>query len=199
MPLMASEAELQALMNLDENGKPHRSLVEFFTDAVANEERSLKEGHPCFDDKEFIKKMIPGDATCNWIGQVTDSDKRNYPKEYAAFKAGLAAPMDGTPLTTIPFISKGQCLEMAARGIKTAEQLRDMSDGQGQNVMGFHGLKRKVTAYLEAAEKSAPAMKLQADLEKRDDEIEALKKMVETLGQRIDEQKKGYIKHEKTP
>ena len=88
---------------------------------------------------------------------------------------------------------------MAARGIKTAEQLRDMSDGQGQNVMGFHGLKRKVTAYLEAAEKSAPAMKLQADLEKRDDEIEALKKMVETLGQRIDEQKKGYIKHEKTP
>ena len=197
MPQMASEAELQALLNLDESGKPHRNLVEFFTDAVPNEERSEKEGHPCFDDKEFIKKMIPGDSTCNWIGQVTEQDKRNHPKEYAAFKAGLAAPLEGTPLTTIPFISKGQCLEMAARGIKTAEQLRDMSDGQGQNVMGFFGLRRKVAAYLEAAEKTAPAMKLQADLQKRDDEIEVLKQMIETLSQRVDEQKKGSIKHEK--
>ena len=186
MAMSASEAEMQAL-EAQNGGRQKRLLVQFFMDAVQNETKTIEEGRPIFEDREFIKKMIPGDATCNVIREVTKRDTLEFADEYKAFKAGLDAPLEGTPLTTIPFITKGQCLEMAAVGVKTAEQLRDLSDANGQKFMGFFGLRRKVVAYLESAEKAAPAQKMQAELGKRDEEIATLKKALEDQGKRIQE------------
>jgi hypothetical protein len=162
-------------------------VVQFFMDAVRNDEKSAAEARPIFEDKEFIKKMIPGDATSNVVRPVCKADTIEFAREYQAFKAGLEAPVEGTPLTTIPFISKAQAMEMAAVGIKTAEQLRDLSDGNGQKFMGFFGLRSKVIAYLESAEKAAPVQQMQAELEKRDNDIAVLKRQLEEQSAQIKE------------
>ena len=192
MPMMADEAEMQALQA--QSGGPRKALIQFFTDAVQNEEKTLKEGRPIFDDVEFLKKMIPGDATCNFIRVVEESDRKLFPREYAAFKAGQEAPIDGTPLTAIPFISKGQCMELAAQGIRSAEQLRDLSDSLGQKLMGFHGLQRKVIAYLDKAAKDAPAQQVQAELQKRDQEITELRQALAEQARQIQEITKARAK-----
>jgi len=193
MPMMADEAEMLALQEQGGQG-PRKTIIQFFTDAVQNEEKTLLQGRPIFDDVEFIKKMIPGDATCNFIKIVEESDRKKFPREYAAFKAGLEAPIDGTPLTAIPFISKAQCMELAAQGIRSAEQLRDMSDSNGQKFMGFHGLQRKVIAYLDKAAKDAPAQQVQAELAKRDQEITELRQALAEQARQIQEITKARAK-----
>lgn len=190
MANIATESEMQALQGTDGQGNPRKHIVEFFTDAVYNEQKSVEEGRPIYEDREFIKKLIPGDPTCNWIGLVTKEDTLRYRAEYQAFKAGQEAPLEGTPLTTLPFLTKAQVMEMAARGIKTAEQLRDIPDSVGQTFMGFQGLKRKVVAFLDQAKEAAPSQKLAAELSKRDDEIAALKAMIEKLSKQIDSRPK---------
>jgi hypothetical protein len=70
--------------------------------------------------------------------------------------------------------------------------LVSMADANAQRIMGFQSLKGKINTFLEAAKGAAPALKLQAELEKRDAEIAMLKQMVETLGERVDSQNKGF-------
>lgn len=187
MAQTADEAEMQALMAQSGAGPGRKVVVQFFMDAVRNNEKSDEAGRPIYEDKEFIKKMIPGDATSNVVRPVSKYDKVEFSREYEAFKAGLEAPIEGTPLTTIPFISKAQAMEMAGVGIKTAEQLRDISDVNGQKFMGFFGLRSKVIAYLDSAEKAAPVQKMQAELEKRDNDIAVLKQQLAEQADQIKE------------
>lgn len=182
---------MEALRAQSGTGQDRRIIVQFFMDAVEDEAASAKEGRPKFRDQEFIKKMIPGDATCNVVRPVTKSDTIEFAREYMAFKAGQEAPIEGTPLTVVPFLTKAQCLEMAAVGIKTCEQLRDISDVNGQKFMGFQGLRRKVIAYLESAEKNAGAQKLQAELEKRDEAIAGLQRQIEEMVKAASRAEKG--------
>jgi hypothetical protein len=114
-------------------------------------------------------------------------DQAEFPDQYKAFKLNLAQPQTGTPLSVLPFMSGSQVAELEYFGIKTAEQLVGMADVNGQKVMGFQQLKQKTQAYLDALAGAAPAQKLQAELEKRDSEIDLLKKMIEEQGKRMEE------------
>lgn len=171
----------------------NRLWVRFFVDAEQDMEASVSQGRPIFAEREFIEIRIPGDKDEIRVRPVRFTDTQSFPRQYAAFKAGLEQPVTGTPLDKIPFITKAQAAELAAVGIKTAEQLRDMSDGNAQKFMGASQLKAKVGAFLAAAEGAAPALKFQAEIEKRDGEIEVLKNLVEQANKRIDEmaRKKG--------
>ena len=62
-----------------------------------------------------------------------------------------------------------------------------MSDGNAQKFMGASQLRAKVKTFLEAAAGAAPALAMQAELEKRDGEIEILKSMVEQANRKIEE------------
>lgn len=180
----ADESEMAALNARPESGK---LFVEFFMDAVENEAKSLKAGRPIFEDKEFVKIMVPGDNSFSVVHEVHEVHKRRFARAYEAFKAGREQAVEGTPLITIPFLKKGECMELAKLGIKTAEQLVNMSDANGQHVMGFQGLRKRVSVFLEDAAKAAPAQKMAVELGKRDQEIETLKKMLEEQRKRLEE------------
>ena len=165
--------------------------IRFFMDAEQSIEESEKAGRPIYSEKEFIEIRIPGDKDEIRVRPVRYSDTQMYPRQYAAFKQGLEQPVTGTPLDKLPFITKAQAAEMAGVGIKTAEQLRDMSDANAQKYMGASQLRAKVKAFLDAAEGAAPALKMQAELEKRDGEIELLKQMVEQQSRKLEEMTKS--------
>jgi hypothetical protein len=75
----------------------------------------------------------------------------------------------------------GQVAEFAAVGCKTVEQLVGMPDNLSQKFMGHHQIKQRAQVYLDAAKEAAPALKLQAELEKRDQQIAELKATVDAM------------------
>ena len=186
------QGEWQGLNQEEGNG---RLLVEFSLEPVSDEEKSAAEGRPIFVDQEWIKIRIPGDKDNNVSRAIRPGDKERFPQHWAAFKNKTQVVLEGTLLEAIPFITKSQVLEFNAMGVRTAEQLVGMADSNTQRIMGYNSLKTKINTFLEAAKGAAPALKLQAELEKRDAEIAMLKQMVETLGERVDSQNKSFTVH----
>lgn len=180
-----SQFEMDAVT--PQNSGENNLWIRFFMDAEQDMEASEAQGRPIFKESEFIEIRIPGNKDEIRVRPVRFADTQQFPRQYGAFKQGLADPVIGTPLDKIPFITKAQAAEFNALGVKTAEQLRDMADGNAQRIMGAQALKTKVANFLAAAEGAAPALKLQSELEKRDGEIEVLKGLVEAQNKKIDE------------
>ena len=181
-------------------GAPNRITAKFSIEAVHDLEASEKAGKPVYVDTEFVTKWIPGDKDNVVHRPVRLVDKAEFAEQYRAFKLNQEQPQTGTPLEMLAFLSPANRAELGYYGIRTAEQLMTMADVNGKNVMGFQQLKAKTKTYLDALAGAAPAQKMQAELSKRDEEIDMLKKMVESLSSRVEEQSKaskGYIKHEK--
>jgi hypothetical protein len=184
-----AQGEWQGLNQEEGSG---RLLVEFSLEPVKDEEKTASEGRPIWVDQEWIKIAIPGDKDNNVSRATRPGDKERFPQHWAAFKNKTQVVLEGTLLEAIPFLTKSQVLEFGAMGVRTAEQLVGMADSNTQKIMGYQSLKTKINTFLEAAKGAAPALKLQAELEKRDAEIAMLKQMVETLGERVDSQNKGF-------
>lgn len=124
----------------------------FFVETVENAFKSKAEGRPIYDEMEYVKYLIPGDRNTAPVERVSDEVKARYPKEYEAFKAGLEAPVDGTPLSEWPPIRKSQVQEFAYFNIKTVEHLARINDAQLQNLgMGARELREQAKAYLDIA------------------------------------------------
>jgi hypothetical protein len=189
---MAVTAEWQGVNQEQATGRLH---VQFSLKPVKDEAKSLEEGRPIYVEKEWIDIKIPGDKDNDVSREIRASDKEQYPLQWAAFVNKKEQPIEGTLLEQLPFLSKAQVLEFNGIGIRTAEQFRDMSDAIGMKIMGYHGIKKRIAVFLDAATGSATTQKLASELEKRDNEIAMLKTMVETLGAKVDEQNKGYAVH----
>jgi len=187
-----AQGEWQGLNQEEGSG---RLLVEFSLEPMQDEDKTAAEGRPIYVDQEWIKIAIPGDKDNNVSRATRPGDKERFPQHWAAFKNKTQVVLEGTLLESIPFLTKSQVLEFGAIGVHTAEQLVGMADSNTQKIMGYQSLKTKIVTFLEAAKGAAPALKLQAELEKRDAEIAMLKQMVETLGERVESQSKGFTVH----
>jgi len=58
--------------------------------------------------------------------------------------------------------------------VRSVEGLVGMPDNIAQKFMGFHGIKQRAQAYLDAAAGAAPIARLSAELEQRDTKIAVL-------------------------
>lgn len=171
--------------------QPRGLSAEFHIEAEQDMAESEKQGRPVFKEMEYITIRIPGDKDNDVIRAVRDIDKQTWPTQYAAFKAGLAQPLSGTPLAQLPFLTKAQVLEFAAVGVRTAEQLVEMSDVAAQKFMGVQGVKRRVKDFLDAAAGAAPITAMRGELEQRDNEIAVLKNALTEQGKKIEELSKN--------
>ena len=165
--------------------------AEFHMEAEQDPAESEKQGRPVFKEVEYVTIRIPGDKDNDIIRAVRPGDKQAWPTQYAAFKAGLEQPLTGTPLAQLPFLTKAQVLEFNAVGIRTAEQLVEMSDAAAQKFMGIQAIRKKVKDFLDAAAGAAPLTAMRADLEKRDNEIAVLRNALAEQGKKIEELSKN--------
>jgi hypothetical protein len=159
----------------------------FFVEAVQNTFRSEQEGRPHYDDIEMLKLLIPGDKNSSPVKRVDHEDRERYPKQYAAFKAGIEAPTEGTPLAEWPPIQKSQVLEFAHFNIKTVEHLAQIHDGQLQNLpMGSRALREQAKAYLDiAANGTGPIAKMVSQIEDLKTEGELKDSIIADMGKRL--------------
>ena len=179
-----STQEIDFAMNFEDNQQSEadkKLMVIFYRDTIKNEPKSVEAGRPIFDEIDLVKIITPGSRD-SFVGDATEEYQHRFPKQWAAYKSGRdQSAGSGTPLNQLPWLSIGQIAEFKAVNVHTVEQLVSMADAVSQKFMGHHAIKQRAQAYLDASKAAAPLLKLQAELEKRDEQIALLQKQMSDL------------------
>lgn len=134
-----------------------------------------------------VKELIPPDS----IRNDDEGTKLNLMKlkwaqiepAYRAWKEGTEIPTNGTPLAAWAGVSPDQADVLRARGIKTVEALRDATDSMIAKVSlpNMRGLRELAGKFLESMTASAAA----AAMAQKDEEMAAMKEMMEEMAARL--------------
>lgn len=156
-------------------------LVKFFIHPKLDQTATAEQGRPIYRETEFIDIRVPGSPD-NVVRPATQIDIQRFPRHYAAFKNRVTEDyIEGTLLSEWPLVNRSQVEELAFFGIKTVEQLSQVSDANGQGLMGFQSLKRKAREWLDNAAQGVTLAEMKEQLARRDEELEALRLKVEEL------------------
>lgn len=181
----ADESTLQMAEN--PSAGDDRLMVRFYLRPVKDDTASIKEGRPIFVESEYIEIVVPGDKDNTINRPLRDEDKTRFRKVYETWKATGQQSVTGTPLEAWPSITRSQVEELRFFSITTVEALANLADIHTAKFMGLVELKKKAAAFLAAAAGDAPNQKMQAELSKRDEEIENLKKSLKDQSERIEQ------------
>ena len=149
-------------------------FVVFYKDAIHNEAKSLEAGRPIYDEVDLVKIMTPGSRD-SVIEKVNYGHEKRFPRQWAAYKNNADQGVSGTPLEEVPWLTMAQRAELKAVNVRSVEQLVGMADNMAQNFMGFHGLKQRAQAFLDLAAGNAPTERLNAEIAKKDAELEVMR------------------------
>lgn len=138
-------------------------------------------GRPIYDDVEYVEIARPGDRLERTDMPVTNKERARFRKHYQAFKDGQKEITSGTPLERWPLIQAHQVEELRHFNVRSVEQLALMPDGNIPSVGNISRLKKQAVDFLEVAKGNAPSVQLRVELEKRDGEIETLKRQMAEL------------------
>jgi len=155
-------------------------FVVFFRGTQLNEAKSQEAGRPIHDDVDMIKIVVPGQR--DTVVAIADhSYQQRFPKQWAQFKANAEQTASGTPLSEVTWLTPAQIADLKAMNVHSVEQLASMPDANAHAFMGFHGLKQRAAAYIEAAAGAAPLLKMQAALDERDAQIAAMQAQLDKI------------------
>lgn len=164
-----------------------RLVIFFHKKLKQNEAKTLQEGRPIFDEVVYIKKMIPGDGLNIIDRPMYESDKNEFPIQWAHFmnKQGDDQMISGTPLIEWPLVTTAQAEELKAIKFYTVEQVAFASDAAIIKIgmlagMSPYSFRDKAKAFLNKASDVAESAK-------RDEEISTLK---EELAKKAEENAK---------
>ena len=176
----------QAMREHDRHQGDENLYVSFFMHPLQNKGKTLEEGRPIFVDTEYVRIMVPGDKGNVVMREVREDDKRRFPTQYAAFKNDEAEIVEGTPLDKWNLVSAAQVEELKYFGIRTVENLANVTDTNAQKFMGINILRTKAREYIEAAATDAPIAQLQEELSTRDATIEEQGTLIADLTSRLE-------------
>lgn len=164
------------------------AVPRFYEEAVQNMRRTEEDGCARFDQVEMVEIHIPGDRRTIHHSPVRDEHKRRWPGQYKAFKDGLEAPLDGDPLAEWPPLNKAQVQELASQGVKTVQQLANLTDSQLGRAVPMNGfaLREKAQRWVESVSDHAPIERLAAENAQLRADNEAQKLQMADLAARMD-------------
>ena len=166
----------------DNRGK---MAVFFHTVQVQNNFKTMTEKRPIFEEKIFLKKLVPGDSTLVVDRPMREQDMEEYPFEWARFEQKKEQRVSGTPIDVWSAISETQKAEFKALHIFTIDQFAQLADSVGNKIMGFNDLRDKARAFIAAAKDSAVFDKIRAEtdakLAQQEEEMAQLRELVNQL------------------
>jgi hypothetical protein len=159
--------------------------IKFFFAYNENEEKSLREGRPIFDEIPSISIQWPGgDET---VRRIEPQDIQEYPELYSRFQAGSEPVADGTPLAEWSLMTGSAMRELQYLGFKTVEQLANGSDEAKRKLGSLSKFVKLAQDWLAAAKSDQnEVVKLKQLLEKSETRTKALEEKMELLLQRIE-------------
>lgn len=164
------------------DNSPANLFVEFYEDALEIPFKSEQEGRPVYEQREFVRIVVPGDATSIIETPATQEHREMYPRQYERFKKGIKEIVDGTPLAMWPVVNKSQVKECAFFEVRTVEELAELSDTNCKKMgMGYMELRSKAKAWLLAAKDASVVTRQAAENDRLQAEIEALKEQIKEL------------------
>lgn len=158
----------------DVMGADTRLAVNFYKKAVENPVKTEMEGRPIYEDRIFVRILVPGDNLSIIDTYAHEDHKKRFPVQWAHFmnKQGDDESISGTPLSQWPLISTTQAEELRGMKFYTVEQVATASDQQITRIgmltgMSPYTFRDKAKSFLNLAQESA-------EKDKRDAEIKAL-------------------------
>jgi FtsZ-binding cell division protein ZapB len=183
--------------NIYEDGQQFKDddklLVRFFMRTIEHKFNSQREGRPMFVEIPYIEILTPGSRD-TLVTEATEHYQNRFRRQWENFKAREEAPMEGTPLAEVPWMSRSQVAELGALNIKTIEQLINIPDSLSQRIMGFSQLRERMQRFLAASQGESVTGKLDmeiAELKLRNTE---LTEKVQNLMARLEELMKPKAK-----
>lgn len=162
-------------------------VIRFELQQIQDEAASEKQGRPVFVEKEIIEIRSPNDPLTIIEREVTPADRRTYPHAYAAFKENRPEQVVGTALREWPPIARSQADRLAFAGVRTVEQLADISDdGCAQLGHGYLTLRNNAIAYLKKAQDGSSTTQLVAEIQQMRIQNESLARQVRDLSAALD-------------
>lgn len=183
-PTTPTVFEEPAFMNRPDESRfamDDKLYVEFFREPVMHPGKSREAGRAVYEERDFVRIHVPGDKTTVCVEPMHEMNLQRFRARYEKWKAGQVEAVSGTPLSALPGMTPSKVEEYKFFKVVTVEQLADASDQLGQKFMSFNGDKQRAKAFLEVAAGNAPIEKMNAELAKRDEEIETLKAQVAAL------------------
>lgn len=159
-------------------------FVKFFLRERKDNEKTISEGRPIYKEVEYVEIRVAGKRDAQACRPATHADKQRFPRHYEAFQQRTELPIEGTPLSEWPQISRSQVEELAFLNVKTVEQLLEVSDTNITQLQGGYTLKRRAQEWLESASATkliAEKEQLQDRLNDQDSEMAVLKEQMSEL------------------
>jgi hypothetical protein len=154
--------------------------VRFFAKATQDGEQTALQGRPIFKEVDYIQIVLPGDRTNTVVRPVSAVDAERFRLQFEHWKRTKEEQMlQGTPLEAWGIMNLAQIEEYRYFGVRTIDQMAELRDDVCQKIMGATPLKQRAIAFLAMAKDKAPLQAVQAELVKRDEQIESLTKAVE--------------------
>ena len=162
-----------------------KMAVFFHAVQVQNNFLTAQEKRPIFQERIFLKKLVPGDNTLTIDRPMREQDIEDYPVEWARFEQKKEATVAGTPIEVWNAISETQKAEFKALNIFTIDQFAQLDDIVGNKIMGFNDLREKARAFIAASQDSQMFDKIRAETDKKlqaqDVEMAELRAMIAEL------------------
>ena len=166
----------------DNRGK---MAVFFHTVQRQNNFKTIAEKRPIFEEKIFLKKLVPGDSTLVVDRPMRETDIEEYPVEWARFQQKKEQRVAGTPIDAWAILSDTQKAEFKALHVYTIDQFAQLADSAGNKIMGFNDLRDKAKAFIAAAQDSQMFDKIRAEtdakLAQQEEEMAQLRALVNEL------------------
>jgi len=152
-----------------------RLAVKFYKRPVELKNESIAQGRPIFQEFDFIKILVPGDALTEIDTYVSDAHKTRFPIQWANYmnRQGSEESFSGTPLSEWPQVSASQAEELKGIKFHTVESVAHCSDQQLQKIgmiagMSPHNFRERAKTFLNLASETA-------DISKREEELAQLR------------------------
>ena len=162
-----------------------KMAVFFHAVQVQNNFLTAQEKRPIFQERIFLKKLVPGDNTLTIDRPMREQDIEDYPVEWARFEQKKEATVAGTPIEVWNAISETQKAEFKALNIFTIDQFAQLADIAGNKIMGFNDLREKARTFIAASQDSQMFDKIRAEtdakLQAQDVEMAELRAMIAEL------------------
>lgn len=162
-------------------GADNKLYVEFFRKPVMQPGKSREAGRAVYEEVDYVRIHVPGDKSSVVERPLSEQDVFRFQDRYNKWKAGQEEAVTGTPLSALPGMNPSKVEEYKFFKIITVEQLADANDNLGGKFMSFQQDKQRAKAFMEVAANNAPIEKMNAELAKRDAELEELRSMVQAL------------------
>lgn len=150
MPVNAEAVWVPQTVEHDPIPKGNGEIVVFYTKQKKNEVQSKLHGRPVFSEVIHCKIIQGGDNLLTWDQPVRDIDKEKYAVQWERWLETKENRIPGTPIDAWPVLSDTQKAEFRFLNIYTVEQFAKLPDSLANKIMGFHALRQRAQAFIEA-------------------------------------------------